>query len=154
MMVKNNYAHFILSDCNLVSPTSYLLTDLGLINEITLKEQRARWGSVVVSQFGTTRIFSLICRDRFFDLTTEDDLYIIVSGLINAMYCTGAKSVRISKSNDGLEKLPENALRNMCNSESFLRKWSQSYSLPRNNWNTANWTEKGYCFRIPSQSCR
>ena len=104
---------FISADCKLVTPIGYLLTDFGFINEITLKEEHARRGSVIGLQFGVTRIFSLVCRGRFFDLKTENDLYIAVSDLRNAMYRTGTKTIRISKSNYALEKLPENALHNI-----------------------------------------
>ena len=65
MMAQDNYVHIISSDCNLVTPIGYLLTDLGFIHEITLKEQHARRGSVIVSQFGETRIFSLVCRNQY-----------------------------------------------------------------------------------------
>ena len=112
-MSRDNYAHFISADCNLVTPIGHLLTDLGYVSEVMLKEQRAKKGSVIVSQSGTIKVFSLVCRDRFFDTVTEDDLYIALNCLKDAMYSTGTKSVRISKVNDALENLPDSALRNI-----------------------------------------
>lgn len=48
LMARDNYAYFIAADCNLSSPISRQLTDLGYINEVTLREQKLR--KVIVSQ--------------------------------------------------------------------------------------------------------
>ena len=112
-IARDNYSHFISADCNLSTPMGRLLSDLGYINEINLREQQPHKGSVIVSQCGEIKIFSLICQDQFYDLITEDDLYIAMNGLKEAMYQTKTRSVRIPGNDNGLNKLPENALRNI-----------------------------------------
>lgn len=81
MITKDNIAHFISADCIVETPIGYLLTNLGYISEISHKEQDAKKGSVIVTQAGTIKIFSLICRERFYDLITEDDLHVALNAL-------------------------------------------------------------------------
>ena len=81
MIARDNYGHFISADCNLSTPIGRLLSDLGYINEINLREQQPHKGLVIVSQCREIKIFNLIWQDQFYDLITEDDLYIAMNEL-------------------------------------------------------------------------
>lgn len=113
LMARDNYAHFIASDCDLSTKIGHLLSDLGYINKFNLREQKPHKGSVIVSQYGKIKIFSLVCRERFFDQITEDDLYVSMRALKNAMLESKTKSIRIPNNDNTFEKLPEHALRNI-----------------------------------------
>lgn len=90
-----------------------MLKDLNYVNEISLKEQNAKKGTVIIIRVGTLKIFSLVSRHRFYDLTSEDDLYSVLIALKKAMIHTNTKTIRLSKINDALDKLPDNSLRNI-----------------------------------------
>ena len=60
MIARDNYGHFISADCNLSTPIGRLLSDLGYINEINLREQQPHKGLVIVSQCREIKIFNLI----------------------------------------------------------------------------------------------
>lgn len=97
LMARDNYAYFIAADCNLSFPISRQLTDLGYINEIILREQKPRKGSVIVSQCGRMKFFGLVCRDRYFDQLTDDAIYAAIHGLKKAMIESNCSTVRISR---------------------------------------------------------
>lgn len=112
-MSRDNYAYFIAADCNLFSPIGRLLTELGFVNELMLREQIPRKGSVIVSQCGKIKLFGLVCRDHSFDQLTEDDVYWAIHRLKSAMIETNSTTVRISRIDGTGESIPEQALRNI-----------------------------------------
>ena len=112
---KGNLAHLIAADCVLSSTISRTLLDLGYINPETLRANNPTKGQVVVTKIGSRYIFSIAVRENHFDITTTEDLYKSMTSLKVALREVGARTVALSRVDDGLNKLPANAMRNTLN---------------------------------------
>ena len=107
---RSNYVHFISSDCELVTPVSILLSDLGIINVNDLKAAKPRVGQILITKRGKNRIFSVVIKRKHFDKISTRDLERGLQNLRKILSDLDIKGLRISQNGDFTDELPQGTL--------------------------------------------
>ena len=112
LMARDNYLHFISADCSLYSPIGLSLSELGFVDPDRLRALKPKKGQVIVSQTGSIKTFTVICKDRFCEQSTAKDVFTSLRALQVAVENTQTDSIRVSRVNDRLDALPAGFIRN------------------------------------------
>ena len=103
---KDHLIHFISEDCKFTSAISKKLEEEGIVNFKALLSTRPQKGQAVVFESGERYIFHLVTRSTFDEKPYLRVLEECIQGLKEAMDTLNVKTCSMSKTGNGLDRLP------------------------------------------------
>ena len=140
---KDNLVHLIAKDCELNTPVSRLLSEIGAIDTRTLKAKKPKVGQILITPYKNHNIFSLVITEHYHSPIEVKTLQKTLVNLRDIMMKKNLYSFRISRRGDFADKLDPGLLAelivdtfkdtsikiNICYGEEYLPASEEKYQV-------------------------
>ena len=140
---RDNLVHLIARDCELNTPVSRLLSEIGAIDARTLKAKKPKVGQILITPYKNHNVFSLVITEHYHSPIEVRTLQKTLINLRDIMMRKNLYSFRISRRGDFADKLDPGLLAelivdtfkdtyikiNICYGEAYLPAAEDKYQI-------------------------
>lgn len=104
---KDNYAHFMSTDCELSKRAEKFVHETYALDMKTVRERKSQEGQVIITDRGKYKVFHIFCKKHYFDKAEPIEIIEGLENLRDNMIDLQVNHIRLSQTSDETEILPK-----------------------------------------------